>query len=532
MQTIARSSFTTVKTEGGLLPADVLQRIADGRDLPGLRPADYHLYAGERLNEAVNRAWNRCLGAWNSFDEQRQTLPESDTGTTLTRERWLLVLFQELGYGRLPALRGGLTAPDGASYPISHCWEQTPIHLVTFRQSLDRRSEVSTAVKRSPHSLLQEFLNRSPDHHWGITSNGLHLRILRDNASLRRAAFVEFDLEAMMSGELYAEFTLLWLVCHQSRFERLGSGESGVGSGEGDADVDDAPTPPSPLPMPSGCWHETWSKQAADQGTRALDALRDGVQEAIEALGSGFLAHTANGELRRRLQAGELTTQAYYQQLRRLVYRLIFLFVAEDRDLLLLPDADAKTRHRYDAYYSVRRLRDHAGALRGGPHADLYRGLSLLFVLLHEGYPALGLPALGSFLFSSRSTPDLDNLELANQPLLTALRALAFTVQNNVRRGVDYRNLDSEELGSVYESLLELHPQVDIPAGLFTLTTGAGSERKTTGSHYTPTPLVECLLDSALEPVIADRLERARKEYDRLKAAAPGGKLSVTLAEL
>jgi hypothetical protein len=47
-------------------------------------------------------------------------------------------------------------------------------------------------------------------------------------------------------------------------------------------------------------------------------------------------------------------------------------------------------------------------------------------------------------------------------------------------------------------------------------TTGAGSERKTTGSHYTPTPLVECLLDSALEPVIADRLERARQEYDKM----------------
>ena len=209
MQTIARSSFTTVKTEGGLLPADVLQRVADGRDLPGLRSEDYHLLPGERLNEAVNRAWNRCLGAWISFDEGRQKLPASDTGTTLTRERWLLVLFQELGYGRLPALRGGLTAPDGATYLISHCWEQTPIHLVTFRHPLDRRSEIATQARRSPHSLLQEFLNRSPDHRWGIISNGLQLRLLRDNASLRRAAFVKFDLEALMTGELYAEFTLL-----------------------------------------------------------------------------------------------------------------------------------------------------------------------------------------------------------------------------------------------------------------------------------------------------------------------------------
>ena len=93
MQTIARSSFTTVKTEGGLLPADLLQRIADGRNVDGLRPEDYHLLPGERLNEAINRAWNRCLGAWLSFAEQRRKLPDHDAGTTLTRERWVLVLF-------------------------------------------------------------------------------------------------------------------------------------------------------------------------------------------------------------------------------------------------------------------------------------------------------------------------------------------------------------------------------------------------------------------------------------------------------
>ena len=164
MQTIIRSAFTTVKTEGGLLPADLLQRIADGNDLPGLRPADYHLCEGERLNEAVNRAWNRCTGAWKGFKEQSDKLPATDSGTTLTRERWLLVLFQELGFGRLPALRSGLSVGD-ATFPISHLWQPTPIHLVTFRQDLDRRSEVGTAVKRSPHSLMQELLNRSPEHH-------------------------------------------------------------------------------------------------------------------------------------------------------------------------------------------------------------------------------------------------------------------------------------------------------------------------------------------------------------------------------
>lgn len=509
MQTIARTTFTTVKTEGGLLPADLLQRIADGRDVAGLRPEDYHLFPGERLNEAINRAWNRCLGAWLTFDEQRRGLAVTDTGTTLTRERWLLVLFSELGYGRLQIQRAALMTPDGTPYPISHLWDSTtPIHLVTFRQPLDKRSELSTQVKRSPHSLMQEFLNRSPAYQWGIIANGLQLRLLHDNASLRRVAYVEFDLEAMMTGELYAEFSLLWLVCHQSRMEKIGGSE--VENREAETVDDDADSPPdAQLPVALTCWLDGWSKDAAEHGTRALSALRDGVTEAIQRLGCGFLGHPANRELRSRLQAGELSSQEYYQQLRRLVYRLIFLCVAEDRDLLLLPGTSPHVRQRYLQYYSLHRLRIQAATLRGTPHGDLYQQLRLVFVLVRQGYPALGLPGFGSMLFSERSTPELDSLELSNRDLLDVLRTLAFTMENGVRRPVDYRNLDSEELGSVYESLLELHPQVNVVAATFTLVGGAWSERKKTGSHYTPGSLVESLLDSALEPVVADRLNKA-----------------------
>lgn len=518
MQTIIRSAFTTVKTEGGLLPADLLQRVAGGSDLPGLRPADYHLYEGERINEAVNHAWNRCAGAWKGFREQSEKLPATDSGTTLTRERWLLVLFQELGFGRLSAARGGITVGE-TNFPVSHLWQATPIHLVTFRQELDKRSEVSTAVKRSPHSLMQELLNRSPEHRWGVISNGLQLRILRDNASLRRAAFVEFDLAAIMQYELYAEFALLWMVCHQSRFEpfaessKAGAAQPGRGARAAEEDEGEEAPEAEPERAATTCWLEVWSKTAAEHGTRALDALRDGVKEAIEALGTGFLAQRSNEGLADKLRAGTLGREDYYRQLRRLVYRLIFLAVAEDRDLLLVPTADGATRQLYNDYYSLQRLRRMAGAVRGGPHPDHYRQLRLLFEQLRKGYPGLGLPGLGSFLFSERSTPDLDGLDLANADLLRALRALSYTAEGGVRRPVDFRNLDSEELGSVYESLLELHPEVNTGAGTFALNQGAGSERKTTGSHYTPTPLVESLLDTALEPVVADRLAQAEERW-------------------
>ncbi len=106
---------------------------------------------------------------------------------------------------------------------------------------------------------------------------------------------------------------------------------------------------------------------------------------------------------------------------------------------------------------------------------------------------------------------------ITNDNLLAAVRALAFVEQDKARRSVDYRNLGSEELGSVYESLLELHPDVNIPGRTFELNIAAGHERKTTGSYYTPDSLVQCLLDSGLEPVVADRI-KGKKANEAAKA--------------
>ncbi len=161
------SWFTTVHNEGSLIPLDLLQRIAapesgttgTGNTRPeGLTPAAYHL-EGERLNEAINQSWNRVRGYWSRFQAARAKLPATDTGTTLTRERWLLPLFSELGYGRLtltPAIE-----LDDRSYPVSHCWNHTPLHLVSYKIGLDERPRgKSGTLRTSPYSLVQEVVNR------------------------------------------------------------------------------------------------------------------------------------------------------------------------------------------------------------------------------------------------------------------------------------------------------------------------------------------------------------------------------------
>ncbi|GAG09772.1 unnamed protein product, partial [marine sediment metagenome] len=244
----------------------------------------------------------------------------------------------------------------------------------------------------------------------------------------------------------------------------------------------------------------------------ALDTLRAGVQQAINVLGAGFLAHPANTGLRGKLKDGVLSIQDYYRQILRLVYRLLFLFVAEDRKLLYDPASPLPNRETYSDYYSTKRIRDLAQRRRGTKHADLYRCLRLVFEKLREGCSELALPPLGSFLFSAEATPDLDDVDLANREVLAAIRHLACTVENNVLRPIDYRNLGPEELGSVYESLLEMHPQVNTDAATFRLEVAVGSERKTTGSFYTHSSLVQCLLDSALDPVLDEAVKKPDPE--------------------
>ncbi|MFQ3537090.1 MAG: N-6 DNA methylase, partial [Aggregatilineales bacterium] len=496
--TARNNIFTTIRTEGALLPADLLQRISDGANLNGLTPEDYH-HSGEKLNEAINRSWNALQAAWLSFRAAQERLPESDSGTSITRDRWLLPLFRELGYGRLQTMPA--VEIDGRSYPISHGWEHVPVHLLSYKLELDRRTRGAVgAASASPHSLLQVFLNRSENRLWGFLSNGYKLRILRKNASLTRQAYVEFDLEAMMDGEIYSDFVLLWLLCHQSRVE-----------GE----------------RPSDCWLEKWMKSAQEQGTRALDQLRKSVERAIVELGSGFLEHHANASLRDKLKNGKLNAQDYYRQLLRMVYRLLFLFVAEDRDLLLHPDAPQDARERYIRYYSTQRLRRMAQTFKGTRHADAFEALRLVMRLLSGEKPdaaaGLGLVSLGSFLFSDRAVADIISCQLSNQRLLAAIRALSLTYDDNAKvyRSVDYKNLGPEELGSIFESLLELHPQINISACKFSLETAAGNERKTTGSYYTPESLVQALLDSALDPVLNQAVKKGEQAILDLKVCDP-----------
>ncbi|MQL61113.1 N-6 DNA methylase [Streptomyces vinaceus] len=493
--------FTAVHTVGGLLPADMLVRISEGKDIPGSKPADYGMPSSRSVRDEAERSWEYLKPLWRDL---RKHLPEdTETGipagdpTGRADSDWLAPLWRELGFGRLtPVGPAGIAADSDAEkkFPVSHRWGHALVHQTAWNAELDKRPAGAGTVP--PQSMLQECLNRTEAHLWGVLTNGRQVRLLRDSSALATASYVEFDLEAIFDGELFSEFVLLYRLLHVSRFEVA----------EGAA--------------ASSCWLDRWRTEAIASGTRALDQLRKGVQEAITALGTGFLRHPENGSLRE-----DVRPKALQKALLRMVYRLLFVFVAEDREALLSPGADGIARERYETYFSSARLRAHARKRRGTAHGDLYEALRIVLDALgdEKGRPELGLPGLGGLFNDTDTDAPLRGLKLSNEALLTAVRHLSQVRDGSSGRwrAVDYRHLDAEELGSVYESLLELEPKYSAADRTFTLVEVAGNTRKTTGSYYTPSSLIECLLNSSLDPVIADAVKRGEQVATQSGAADP-----------
>ena len=489
--------FTALKIEGGILPPEFLQSVAV-LEAPHQAGVDYGLSQSLAIREELARYWRIAGDLHSRYAERRsrQDLRASEVGV----EEWLVPFLRSLlGYDDLAAVGGAIL--DDRVFKLTHraCGGAVPLLLVTSDFDLDKADLRlgHDGRRQAAHGILQEYLNSEDAALWGLVSNGSKLRLLRDNTSLTRPSYIEADLDLIFAEELYPDFAALWLTAHASRLKP----------------TDD---------RPSNCIIESWRAKAHETGERVRENLSNGVTRTLRQLGNGFLQHWANVQLREDLENGALSSDRYFQQLLRLVYRLLFLFTAEERNLLHAPSATDAQRAVYSEGYALSRLRERALRRRHyDRNGDLWQGLKITFGALADGAPGLGLPALGG-LFRGDECLDLDRAAIGNQHLLEAIRTLAFFRSDNTLARVNYRDMDTEELGSVYESLLELRPIVDVDASPWTFAfvgddSGAktkGSERKLTGSYYTPPTLVGELVKSTLDPVIAQALA-SRPEYPR-----------------
>ncbi|MCG3785617.1 Eco57I restriction-modification methylase domain-containing protein [Delftia acidovorans] len=490
----ATLNLPTLKLEGGLFLPDQLEKAAQGR-ASAQSEADYGTPKGVKLKDEYSRAFQIACAQWQHFAAQMERADVDATQLTIAFVHELLR--DAFGYTSLQVAQGQQVGE--LRYPVSLLAGTLPVLVAPHALGLDE-ADARFAVqgggnrKKAPFQAMQELLNASEPLQWGIVSNGRQLRLLRDAASLTRPSFLEVDLADLLGGQRYAEFANVWRLLHASRAPRSGQGAT-------------------------ACIWEQWRSEGQQEGTRVRDGLRNGVEQALLTFGAGFLQHPANHALRAALNDGTLTKDEYFQQLLRLIYRLIFVFTVEERGVLHPQEDSAEAQAARRAYaegYALARLRELCLKRRARTrHDDQWQAIRIVIRGLAQGEPCLALPALGG-LFAPEQCPDLDTASLDNAHLLTALQNLRWAVvaqgKGSSLTPVDYRNMGPEELGSVYESLLELVPAIDLPARTFGFVgrteegSTAGNARKLTGSYYTPDSLVQELIKSALDPVIEQRL--------------------------
>ncbi len=512
-------TFPAIRIEGGLFSPELPEKLLAG-ELYGQSPQDFGVRTNQQLLEEIAYAFNDARNLWTMFQRRLAKLSKTDTATTLTRDAFVIPLLRLLNFE--PRYNRKAYEVDGQKFPISHrdgdANYAPPIHIEGIRIDLDRRSQ-HRPTPFAPHSLLQEYLNRT-EALWGIVTNGKTIRLLRDTTFIRRQCYVEFDVEAILTQRLFNDFIILYRLLHRSRFPEDG-------------------TPPE------RCLLEQYYQHSREQGGRIREHLRENVEQCIYHLANGLLKHPQNERLRQRLRLAlqeqhaapsaaasttatpaahsdlpPLSPQEFYHQLLRLVYRFLFLLVAEARNLL-------SSNPTYSKSYSISRFIPMVYQRRAyTDHVDLWLSLRILWHLLRTDTPQLGnqplaalldLPVLNGELFEPL---DLENELITNAHFLDAFSHLVLYVdkESKATLRVNYSALDVEELGSVYESLLDLQPVVSEAAHQMNFSFAAGTERKSTGSYYTPHELVSELLHTTLEPVVTERLQRASTQEEKINA--------------
>lgn len=491
----ARIQFDALSLEGAILPPEWLARVA-ALDAPSQKEADYGIPKGLQLRDEIGRYWRVAQAIWADFVAARGGNDADGAARRLTRE----LLTQVFGFADLA--HAGERNAGGRVFLLAFeaLGGRVPVVVGPPTESLDQNAlrHGDGTRRRSAWGALQEYLNAADGALWGFATNGLCVRLGRDNASLTRPAWLEADLERIFTEERFADFSVLWLLLHSSRFGRAGQ-----------------PVQEAPL--------EQWREAGRQEGSQARGKLRDGVEEALQELGQGFLAHPSNRALREALERGALAPAEYFNELLRVVYRMIFLLTVEERGTLHRSDAKPEAIATYRDGYGMRRLRERS--VRNAAHdlhSDLWLSLKPVFTGLGQpcGEEILALPGLGG-LFGPDQCSHLDTAALHNRTLLTAVFRLSWLREGNSLARVNWKDMGVEEFGSVYESLLELVPVVSDGGRKFHFAgreESAANARKRTGSYYTPDTLVQQLLETTLEPQVSRLLAEHPSPLDAERA--------------
>lgn len=366
-----------------------------------------------------------------------------------------------------------------------------------WARPLDRAA--GSGETTAPSTQMLRYLRRIDDNskgklRWGILTNGAVWRLYWAGARSISEEFLEIDLSRVLNlhndlldhGVTDAERDH-WLRVFATVFGREAFVKTGIDHRS---------------------FHDRARAEAAFYEERVADSLSKLVFEQVfPSLATAISQAAPDADLQDVRQAALV-----------LLYRLLFILYAEDRDLLPVSDK------RYDDY-ALRKARLDVGArvssedVFSATAARVWTQISDLSRIIDVGDNSVGIPPYNGGLFGAGKTPILDDIRIPDAVMAPVLDALSYERSTGERRYINYRDLSVQQLGSIYERLLEFE-LVRGAAGIITVTPNLFA-RKNSGSYYTPDELVGLILDETLEPLITERMARFDAVISGLDPAAP-----------
>lgn len=512
--------YTSIHIYGHLLSDDILHHIERENTLNGNHDQDFGMDIS--VSSAIDYVWSSLRNDWNFYKERanNERLVNKDPYGTRRARDLMERLFQSLGYS-LDRQATNIEVA-GTNYDISYtCHDLGKMPFIIIGEGISADGSIDTLDKcsldyrakggmrkKSAHATMLEYLNAT-ENVYGIISNGHILRIIRNSGQLVKLTYIEFDLRRMLEEDKYTEFCLMFRLLHASRFRTSG----------------DEP-----------CVMERWFNMSIESGNRIRNGLSRAVQTTMETIGNAVLTSEGEGNnaLREAFANGTMDATQLNKELIHFIYRLLFLFIIEERGLVYqIPDSPDAPDYKqlcqwqdiYKKFYAASRLRhlSELAYLKQRQYSDLWQGL---MDTLHLFEPdtfgeKLGIKPLGGVLFGTETLHWLKQCQVSNKDLLAAFSALnEFEDERQQKVKINYSSLDVEEFGSVYEGILEMRPfvQPSVAASDWQFGFVGGLDRQSTSSYYTRPDLVQNLIKTTLEPVIKEKIAAQTTTEEKVKA--------------
>jgi len=482
------SQLRYIRPSGGLFTENILIRLRDNPEHFEIGKIQSFIEEDtkeerKRIQEEKKTIFEWCKDKWDEIS----SIIDNWTKEELV-QRWLMPLFYQFGYV-LQEFKLEEEEQDDTidAFIIDYHTQEGKnpcFHFADVKEDFDSKNKRNPQNK-SNHNICQQFINSTSKIKWLFLCNGKILRILTKYYHTYSKGYIEFDLENIFANRDIVEFNTLYSIIHSSRYKSVKETEDFL--------------------------IELFQEESNKDGVKIGDSLRDNVRKTIDLLGNELIDQ--NKDFIIKVSNNEVDTSEYYAELLMIIYRILFVLYAEQREML--PGSGSL----YFEEFSLSSIRSQAEKpIKGDSNYDLWKKLFLTFELMRKGNDFLEVPSYNGGLFKDEKIPIIlnNNLKISNDVFLKFIRLLTTSEVNNVLQRINFLEISEEEIGAIYESLLDYKPIIDRNAN-FRLV--EGTERKSTGSYYTPKELIDILIRTTLQPLVDDRLEIAgNKREDKEKA--------------